>query len=134
MQQITLGTINRLLARHEPPCVSIYMPTHRKHVDSMIDLTRFRNVLRRAERELRAAGHRPADVSRLLDGLPSPDYAGRATADAVTPAMVEADRKQCLAPLARARALAPLDLPGLKELLAGRIDPSQMDLFVEDEG
>lgn len=61
-----------------------------------------------------------ADVL-LGEGLPSPDYAGRATTDAVTAAMVEADRAQCLAPGAKIRALGLLDMPGLKELVAGRM-------------
>ena len=58
----------------------------------------------------------------LGEGLPGPDYAGRPTTDAVTPAMVEADRKQCLAPLGKTRGIELLDLPGLKELVAGRIE------------
>ena len=41
----------------------------------------------------------------LGEGLPGPDYAGRPTTDAVTPAMVEADRKQCLAPLGKTRGM-----------------------------
>lgn len=63
-----------------------------------------------------------AEILFAEGGLPSPDYSGSATSDAVTPAKVEADRAKCLAPLAKARALAPLDMAGLKELLAGRIE------------
>jgi len=55
-------------------------------------------------------------------GLPSPDYSGRGFTDTVTEAMVTADRAKCLAPLAKAKALTPLDMPGLKEIVAGRIE------------
>ena len=65
------------------------------------------------------------DTAEILfgqDGLPSPDYSGSGASEPVTPAKVEADRAKCLAPLARAKALTPLDMPGLKELVAGRIE------------
>ncbi len=64
------------------------------------------------------------DTGEILlgQGLPSPDYAGRATTDAVTAAMISADRAQCLAPLAKTKGLALLDMPGLKELVAGRAE------------
>lgn len=64
------------------------------------------------------------DTADLLlgEGLPGPEYAGRAPTDAVTAAMIEPDRAKCLAPLAKARGASLLDLPGLKELLAGRIE------------
>ena len=42
------------------------------------------------------------DTANILfgeGGLPGPEYAGRATTDAVTAAMIETDRAQCLAPL-----------------------------------
>lgn len=69
-------------------------------------------------------GRRLKDTAQILfaeGGLPSPDYSGSAMSGAVTPAKVEADRATCLAPLAKAKALAPLDMAGLKDLLAGRI-------------
>lgn len=62
------------------------------------------------------------DILFAEAGLPSPEYTGRATTDAVTEAMVRADHARCLAPLARAKGLTPLDLPGLKDILARRIE------------
>jgi len=32
-----------LLASHEPPCLSLYQPTHRAHPDKQQDPIRFRN-------------------------------------------------------------------------------------------
>lgn len=63
-----------------------------------------------------------AEILFAEGGLPSPDYSGSGTSEAVTPAKVEADRAKCLAPLAKAKALTPLDMPGLKDLVAGRIE------------
>ena len=33
-----------LLGRHEPPCLSLYQPTHRSHPDRKQDPIRFRNL------------------------------------------------------------------------------------------
>jgi hypothetical protein len=42
-----------LLATHEPPCLSLYQPTHRHHPDSQQDSIRFRNLIRQMELSLR---------------------------------------------------------------------------------
>jgi hypothetical protein len=39
-----------LLAGREPPCLSLYQPTHRHHPDNQQDATRFRNLLKSIER------------------------------------------------------------------------------------
>ena len=59
----------------------------------------------------------------LGQGLPMPDFPGRATGAAVTEAMVKSDREACLAPLAKARpsGAALLDIPGLRDLFDRRI-------------
>ena len=59
----------------------------------------------------------------LGEGLPMPDFPGRATGASVTEAMVKSDREACLAPLEKARphGAALLDMPGLKELFDRRI-------------
>lgn len=31
MRQITAEHLNSLIAAHEPPCISLYQPTHRRH-------------------------------------------------------------------------------------------------------
>jgi len=42
-----------LLADHEPPCLSLYQPTHRHHPDNQQDPIRFRNSLKVLEASLR---------------------------------------------------------------------------------
>jgi hypothetical protein len=42
-----------LLADHEPPCLSLYQPTHRSHPEKQQDPIRFRNLVRELELSLR---------------------------------------------------------------------------------
>jgi hypothetical protein len=42
-----------LLDAHEPPCLSLYQPTHRHHPDNQQDPIRFRNLVRAMEDSLR---------------------------------------------------------------------------------
>jgi hypothetical protein len=42
-----------LLADHEPPCLSLYQPTHRSHPDRQQDPIRFRNLMKALEASLR---------------------------------------------------------------------------------
>jgi Bacterial archaeo-eukaryotic release factor family 3 len=42
-----------LLASHEPPCLSLYQPTHRSYPEKRQDLIRFRNLVRELELALR---------------------------------------------------------------------------------
>jgi hypothetical protein len=42
-----------LLAAHEPPCLSLYQPTHRHHPDNQQDPIRFRNLVKALEASLR---------------------------------------------------------------------------------
>lgn len=60
--------ISELLQPHSPPCVSIYLPTHRHRPDTAQDPIRYRNLVRDAERRLQAAFPGPASdaiVERL---------------------------------------------------------------------
>lgn len=41
-----------LLGAHEPPCLSLYQPTHRHHPDNQQDPIRFRNLVRRIDADL----------------------------------------------------------------------------------
>jgi Bacterial archaeo-eukaryotic release factor family 3 len=43
----------RLLDAHEPPCLSLYQPTHRHHPDNQQDPIRFRNLVKAMEESLR---------------------------------------------------------------------------------
>jgi hypothetical protein len=38
---------------HQPPCISLYQPTHRQHPDKAQDAIRFRNLLKKVEASLR---------------------------------------------------------------------------------
>ncbi len=54
-----------LLAAHEPPCLSLYLPTHRRRPENLQDLIRFRNLLKVLEESLRP-GHSAKEVDGLL--------------------------------------------------------------------
>jgi hypothetical protein len=53
MRQVTIDHLSRLLATQEPPCVSLYQPTHRQHPDNQQDPIRYRNLLTEMETSLR---------------------------------------------------------------------------------
>lgn len=42
-----------VLSSHEPPCLSLYQPTHRHHPDNLQDPIRFRNLIKSMEESLR---------------------------------------------------------------------------------
>lgn len=85
MRPLTPAALKTLLTWHGPPCVSLYMPTHRHSPDNLQDPIRFKNLVRELERsladqypardvrELLAAAHRLQDDyrfwTRQLDGL-----------------------------------------------------------------
>jgi len=60
--------LHRLLEPPEPPCVSIYLPTHRRFPEKRQDPTRYRALLSRAESAL-AGVAAAGDVDRLLGPL-----------------------------------------------------------------
>ena len=49
MHQIVREQLSKFLADQHPPCVSLYMPTHRRHPENQQDPIRFRNLLQRLE-------------------------------------------------------------------------------------
>lgn len=53
MRQVTTDHLAALLADHEPPCISLYQPTHRKHPENQQDPIRYRNLLAEMENSLR---------------------------------------------------------------------------------
>jgi hypothetical protein len=68
MRQITSDQLSKFLAIQEPPCVSIYLPTHRYHPDNQQDPIRFRNLLKESEKRL--LQHYPeAKVTELLQNF-----------------------------------------------------------------
>jgi hypothetical protein len=52
MHQVTTDHLAELLTDHEPPCISLYQPTHRYHPDNQQDAIRYRNLLRTMEASL----------------------------------------------------------------------------------
>lgn len=66
------ATLRRLVEARTPPCVSIYLPTHRHHPGSSEDPIRFKNLLKSVEKQLAGrAGYNPDgfldDLHALLD-------------------------------------------------------------------
>ena len=49
----TIESLAELTATHQPPCLSLYQPTHRHSPDNQQDLIRFRNLLKTMESSLR---------------------------------------------------------------------------------
>jgi len=68
MKQITTDQLLRLLADHEPPCISLYQPTHRRHPENQQDRIRYGNLLKEMEGSLRAK-YSTRDVQSLLDNF-----------------------------------------------------------------
>jgi len=66
MRQVTTDDLVRLRSGHEPPCISLYQPTHRHHPDNQQDPIRYRNLRRRLEDSLRQK-HPARDVRALLE-------------------------------------------------------------------
>jgi hypothetical protein len=64
MRQITSDQLTKLLAV-QPPCISVYLPTHRFHPGNQQDPIRFRNLMNEAETLL--LQHYPSvEVAKLL--------------------------------------------------------------------
>jgi hypothetical protein len=66
MRQFTTGQLTELLTDQEPPCVSLYQPTHRHHPDNQQDPLRYRNLLGEIETSL-SQKYRVQDVKVLLE-------------------------------------------------------------------
>ena len=76
MAILTQDRLRPFLNVQTGPCVSIYMPTHRRHPATQQDPIRFKNCLREAERLL-ADRHSPAEIHALLDpvaALPNVEF------------------------------------------------------------
>jgi hypothetical protein len=65
MSQLSREDLQSLHASAQPPCVSLYLPTHRAGVETQQDPIRFRNLLREAEEQLGHGGF----GSRIQDVL-----------------------------------------------------------------
>ncbi len=61
---LTNEVVAALGARHQPPCLSLYQPTHRRHPENQQDSIRFRNLVKELETSLRQTY--PDNATRLL--------------------------------------------------------------------
>lgn len=66
MEIPTGADLDELLAPRDAPCVSLFMPAHRKGAETQQDRPRFKNLLERAESRLRALGVRAPEARELL--------------------------------------------------------------------
>jgi hypothetical protein len=64
---LTVAGLQHLLAPHEPPCISIFMPTHRQPQRAREDQIRLKNLLGRCEELLN--GHSSRTRATLLEPL-----------------------------------------------------------------
>lgn len=66
----TSGLTNEMLAElsahTEPPCISLYQPTHRRHPENQQDPLRFRNLLKELEASLRQ-NYPTAEIRQLME-------------------------------------------------------------------
>lgn len=68
MRHLTADVLRELLKRHEPPCISLYQPTHRANPDNLQDPIRYKNLVRDVERSLRER-YSGREVRPLLEPL-----------------------------------------------------------------
>jgi hypothetical protein len=66
MRQLTADTLTSLRTSHEPPCISLYQPTHRAHPDNLQDPIRYRNLARDMETSLKEK-YSARDVEALME-------------------------------------------------------------------
>jgi hypothetical protein len=53
MRALTTDTLKEFIKGDEPPCISLYQPTHRANPEALQDPIRYKNLVREAERSLR---------------------------------------------------------------------------------
>ena len=67
MRPLTTDVLRGLLGDDEPPCISLYQPTHRANPDNLQDPIRYKNLVRDIERSLREK-YRGARSGRCSNG------------------------------------------------------------------
>lgn len=63
---LSLASVRALLEPHRPPCLSLYMPTHRNVPANLVDIHQFRRLVDSLEAGL-LLKHRRDEVDRLLE-------------------------------------------------------------------
>lgn len=66
MRQLSTDHLAAWLAPHDPPCVSLYQPTHRHYPENKQDLIRYRSLVRRLEESL-SRKYSTGDFKALLE-------------------------------------------------------------------
>ena len=66
MNIITVKDIRLLIDRHDSPCVSLFMPTHRKGKEIEQDPIRFKNLLRLAQERIVDRGFKSREAEEIL--------------------------------------------------------------------
>ena len=66
MDILNADGLKSLMGFHKEPCVSIYLPTHRKGSEVEQDPIRFKNLLREAEKEMEKKGLRSSQIDEIL--------------------------------------------------------------------
>ena len=61
---LTIESLAELTSVHQPPCLSLYQPTHRRYPENQQDPIRFRNLMKELDVSLRQKY--PAVETRLL--------------------------------------------------------------------
>jgi hypothetical protein len=66
MNLLSTDELKALMERREGPCVSVFMPTHRRGAETQQDRIRFKNLLKQAEDRLTHNGLRVPNAKELL--------------------------------------------------------------------
>jgi hypothetical protein len=66
MTRLTHEVLAEVSSHHEPPCLSLYQPTHRRHPENQQDPIRFRNLVKELETWL-GEKYPTAEARRLLE-------------------------------------------------------------------
>jgi hypothetical protein len=66
MTWVTNELLAELVSTQQPPCLSLYQPTHRRHPENQQDPIRFRNLVKELEASLRQR-YSAVEVRRLLE-------------------------------------------------------------------
>ncbi|MEW5804273.1 MAG: hypothetical protein AB1847_19430 [bacterium] len=67
MELLNIDELKRLMEKHEEPCVSIFMPTHRRGKEVEQDPIRFKNLLHRTFKTIVDQGFRSSEAKGLLE-------------------------------------------------------------------
>ncbi len=63
----SIDELKKLIKGAAPPCISIFLRTHRSGKEVKVDPIRLKNLLRQAQKRLLASGHRATEVRELLE-------------------------------------------------------------------